>query len=83
MFGDHNVYEKDRQPRQTDTHFWTLEPWVFKGYDIFFSAREHVDGDIPNDNLAAEKNDHNIDGANYEARTTEDVQLKSTMSGKM
>ena len=54
-----------------------------KGSDIFFSAREHVDGDIPNDNLVAEKDDHNIDGANYEARTTEDVQLESTMSGKM
>ena len=76
MFGDHNLYEKDRQPRQTDT-------LGLKGSDIFFSAREHVDGDIPNDNLAAEKDDHNIDGANYEARTTEDVQLESTMSGKM
>jgi hypothetical protein len=43
------------------------------GSDVFFSAGEHVDGDIPDNDLATEKDDHNIDGANHEAGATEDV----------
>jgi hypothetical protein len=35
------------------------------GYDVFFSAGEHVDNDIPNDDVATEKDD--INGANHEA----------------
>jgi hypothetical protein len=43
------------------------------GSDVFFSAGEHVDGDIPDDNLATGTDDHNIDGADHEARAIDDV----------
>jgi hypothetical protein len=41
------------------------------GSDVFFSAGEHMDDDIPNDDVATEKDD--INGADHEAGASVDV----------
>jgi hypothetical protein len=53
--------------------FLDLDALGLDGSDLFFSAGEHVDDDIPDDDLATEKKGQNIDGADHEAGAPDDV----------
>ena len=59
----------------TSDRYTILDPDALglDGSDVFFSAGEHVDGDIPDDNLATEKDNHSINGADNEAGASDDV----------